>query len=249
VGSDSPTRVTVWCEELADPEVAAVYPDGLEETVAAAIRQHAAAGVEVTTATLDMPAHGLPAERLAATDVLVWWGHHRHGEVPDALAEAVRRRVLDGMGLVVLHSGHLSKPFTLLMGTSCNLRYREADDREAVWAVAPAHPIARGLPPVFVIPRQEMYGEYFDIPAPDELVFLSTFSGGEVIRSGCCFLRGRGRVFLFTPGHETYPVYHQDEVRRVIANGVLWARGEGQPVVDLERCLDSPVGWFEGVSG
>ena len=148
------------------------------------------------------------------------------------------------MGLVVLHSAHLSKPFVRLMGTSCHLRWREADDREVVWTVAPSHPIARGVPPVFVIPQQEMYGEYFDIPAPDELVFLSSFSGGEVFRGGCCFRRGRGRIFYFSPGHETYPVYRQPEVRRVIANGVLWADGEEAPLYP-DSSIQSPTGWFE----
>jgi trehalose utilization protein len=131
------------------------------------------------------------------------------------------------------------------MGTSCNLRWREADDRELVWTVAPAHPIVRDLPPVFAIERQEMYGELFDIPPPDELVFISSFSGGEVFRSGCCFLRGKGRVFFFSPGHETFPVYHQEEVRRVLANAVRWACPGRPSPADTSRCIESPVGWFE----
>jgi trehalose utilization protein len=149
------------------------------------------------------------------------------------------------MGLVVLHSGHLSKPFRRLMGTSCNLRWREADDRELVWTVSPSHPVARDVPPVFAIPQQEMYGEFFDIPAPDEIVFISSFSGGEVFRSGCCFLRGKGRIFLFSPGHEHYPVYHQAEVQRVLANAVRWAQVERPSAVDTSACIQSPVGWFE----
>jgi trehalose utilization protein len=237
-------RVTVWCEDLDDEAVWTVYPDGMHEAIAAGIREHAG-DLDVRTTTLDEPEHGLPGDVLDETDVLAWWGHHRHDEVPDELAARVQQRVLDGMGLVVLHSAHLSKPFRRLMGTSCNLRWREADDREVVWAVAPSHPVAQGLPPVFSIERQEMYGELFDIPPPDELVFISSFSGGEVFRSGCCFLRGKGRIFLFSPGHETFPVYHQDEVRRVLANAVRWAYVERPVAADTSRCIESPVGWFE----
>jgi trehalose utilization protein len=68
-----------------------------------------------------------------------------------------------------------------------------------------------------------MYGEFFDIPEPDELVLLSWFQGGDVFRSGCCYHRGRGKIFYFRPGHETYPTYYQPEVQRVIANAVKWA--------------------------
>jgi trehalose utilization protein len=244
-------RVTVWSEnrvEHADRDVRAIYAEGIHEAIAAAIREYLGAGVKVRTATLDEPAHGLAADVLETTDVLTWWGHLAHDEVSDDVAAAVQQRVLEGMGLVVLHSGHLSKPFRRLMGTSCNLRWREGDDRELVWTVNPSHPVARDVPPVFAIPRQEMYGEFFDIPTPDELVFISSFTGGEVFRSGCCFLRGKGRIFLFSPGHEHFPVYHQSEVRRVIANGVLWARVERPSPVDTSECVESPAGWFEASS-
>ncbi|MGE5272724.1 MAG: ThuA domain-containing protein [Verrucomicrobiota bacterium] len=239
-------RVTVWNEhihEREDDAVRAVYPRGIHEAVADAIRGHLGDAATVATATLDEPGHGLA--ELDATDVLVWWGHLGHELVPDGKAELVRQRVLGGMGFVVLHSGHLSKPFVRLMGTSCHLRWREADDRELVWTVSPSHPIVDGVPPVFSIPKQETYGEYFDIPQPDELVFISSFTGGEVFRSGCCFRRGRGRIFYFSPGHETYPVYRQAEVQRVIANAVLWASGSEQPPLYPEGSINSPTGWFE----
>jgi trehalose utilization protein len=239
-------RVTVWNEhihERRDDAVRAVYPDGIHVALAGAIREHLGGAAEVATATLDDPGHGL--EDLEATDVLVWWGHLGHDLVSDEAAGRVQRRVLDGMGLVVLHSGHRSRPFVRLMGTSCHLRFREADDRELVWTVSPSHPIAEGVPAVFSIPRQEMYGEYFDIPPPDELVFVSSFTGGEVFRSGCCFRRGSGRIFYFGPGHETYPVYHQAEVRRVIANAVRWTSGAGPAPLYRAGSIDSPAGWFE----
>jgi trehalose utilization protein len=238
-------RVLVWNEhihERQDDAVRAVYPAGIHDAVARAIREHLGEAA-VATATLDDPGHGLAG--LDEADVLVWWGHLGHDLVPDEAAARVQQRVLAGMGLVVLHSGHLSKPFVRLMGTSCNLRWREADDRELVWTVSPSHPIAQGVPPVFSIPRQEMYGEHFDIPAPDELVFLSSFTGGEVFRSGCCFRRGRGRIFYFSPGHETYPVYHQAEVRRVVANGVVWAHGGESAALYPSGSIESATGWFD----
>ena len=240
-------RVTVWNEhvhEQQDERVRAIYPAGIHAVVAGALRELEPEALAVGTTTLHDPGQGL--DGLDETDVLVWWGHAAHAEVADEAAAHVQQRVLDGMGLVVLHSAHLSKPFVRLMGTSCHLRWRESDDREVVWTVDPAHPVTRGVPPVFVIPKQETYSEYFDIPQPDELVFVSSFSGGEVFRSGCCFRRGQGRIFYFSPGHETYPVYRQAEVRRVIANGVLWAYGGGERVPLYPSCsIESPPGWFE----
>jgi trehalose utilization protein len=220
---DNP-RVTVWNEyrhERRDEKVAAVYPEGLHAAIAAGLREHGLA--QVRTATLDEPEHGLTEAVLAETDVLTWWGHMAHGEVDDAIVNRVHQRVLAGMGLVVLHSGHHSKLFKKLMGTTCDLRWREADEHERFWVVDPGHPIADGLPDYFELEREEMYGEHFDIPAPEALVFVSWFPGGEVFRSGCCFTRGRGKIFYFRPGHETYPTYFNPTVRRVIANGVRWA--------------------------
>ncbi len=216
-------RVTVWNEyrqERTDADVKAVYPDGIHAPIADGLRE---AGFDVRVATLDEPGQGLPALVLDQTDVLTWWGHAAHDEVDDALVDRIQRRVLDGMGLIVLHSGHHSKIFRRLMGTTCDLKWREAGERERIWVVDPSHTIAEGLGESFVIEHEEMYGEHFDIPAPDRLVFVSWFRGGEVFRSGCCFERGHGRIFYFRPGHETYPTYHLAEVRRVIANAARWA--------------------------
>jgi trehalose utilization protein len=220
------TRITVWSEhrqERSDEAVRAVYPDGIHAAIAAGLRD---AGFDVATATLDEPEHGLSAAVLARTDVLTWWGHVAHAEVDDAVVDRVQQRVLDGMGLIVLHSGHYSKIFRRLMGTSCSLKWREAGERERIWVVDPAHPIAEGLGESFLVEHEEMYGEHFDIPVPDRLVLVSWFQGGEVFRSGCCYQRGRGRVFYFRPGHETHPTYFHPDVRRVIANAATWA---GQP--------------------
>jgi trehalose utilization protein len=216
-------RVTVWNEfrpERTREPVRAIYPDGIHAAIAEGLRGE---GIEVRTATLDEPEHGLSEAVLAATDVLTWWGHDAHDEVDDAIVDRVQARVLDGMGLVVLHSGHFSKIFKRLMGTTCDLKWREANERERIWVVDPGHPIAAGLGEWFDIEHEEMYGEHFDVPAPDRLVLVSWFQGGEVFRSGCCYTRGRGRIFYFRPGHETHPTYHLAPVRRVIANAVRWA--------------------------
>ena len=223
----APLRVTVWGEnrhEQRDQRVADLYPDGMHGAIRAGIEENLGDRVTTRIALLDDPEHGLCEEVLAQTDVLTWWGHMAHGDVSDEVAERVQQHVLAGMGLVVLHSGHWSKPFTRLMGTTCTLRWRNEADRELVWTVNPSHPIAEGVPHPIVIPEQEMYGEHFDIPVPDELVFVSSFSGGEVFRSGCTFRRGKGKIFYFSPGDQDYPVYHHTDVRRVIANGVDWAR-------------------------
>ncbi len=234
-------RVTVWNEyrhEHQNEKVRAIYPEGIHTTISSFLR---AAGIEARTATLDEPEHGLTDTVLANTDVLIWWGHMAHDDVRDEIVDKVQERVLDGMGLIVLHSGHHSKIFRRLMGTSGNLKWREANERERVWVIEPGHPIAEGLGEHFVIPHEEMYGERFDIPTPDALVLVSWFEGGDVFRSGCCFQRGRGRVFYFRPGHETCPTYHQPEVQRVITNAVRWAAPHtiaSAPVVNVTEPLE-----------
>lgn len=240
-------RITVWNEFLhetrGDEVVVANYPDGIHQVVAAGLREHLGDEASVSTATLADPEHGLTEEALAATDVLFWWGHIAHDQVSDEVAQRVVDHVHAGMGLVVLHSGHYSKPFKRLMGTTCSLKWRNDGERELVWTVMPGHPIAEGVPHPIQIDRQEMYGEFFDIPVPDEEVFLSTFAGGEVFRSGVAYHRGLGRVFYFSPGDQEYPVYHHPDIRRVLANSARWAAPRGE-----RRTLSAdqhPLGWFE----
>ncbi len=221
---DTTIRVTVWNEnrhERQDAQIRKVYPQGIHGAIAEYLRT--VPGLSVRTATLDEPEHGLTEEVLANTDVLTWWGHMAHHDVADAVVDRVQQRVLDGMGLIVLHSGHFSKIFRRLMGTSCDLRWREAGEKERIWVVEPGHPIAAGLPPYFEIPHTEMYGERFDIPAPDTLVFVSWFAGGDIFRSGCCFHRGKGKIFYFRPGHESFPIFYQAEVLKVMSNAIGWA--------------------------
>lgn len=228
-------RVTVWNEfvhEQKNPDVGKIYPRGIHEAIADSLRKHPE--LDVRTATLDQPEHGLSEAACQNTDVLVWWGHAAHDKVSDAVVARVHKRVLEGLGLVVLHSGHASKIFKKLMGTSCALCWREAGERERVWVVNPGHPIAEGIDHFIELEHSEMYGEPFGIPNPDEPVFLSWFEGGEVFRGGCCWTRGSGRIFYFSPGHETYPIYHHPQIQRVIYNAVRWARPQGAPA-DVPR--------------
>ncbi|MBP3696101.1 MAG: ThuA domain-containing protein [Clostridia bacterium] len=216
-------KVTVWNEgvhEKTSNEVAGVYPAGIHGCIKNFLSTQE--DIEVRTATLAQRRCGLSDEVLDNTDVLIWWGHMAHDKVPDKLVEKIRTRVLGGMGLVVLHSGHHSKIFRALMGTTCNLRWRDGD-RERIWNINSNHPIAKGIPDHFSLAVEEMYGEQFDIPAPDEIVFLGWFSGGEVFRSGCCWTRGLGRIFYFQPGHESNPTFHNEYVQRIIINAVRWA--------------------------
>jgi len=225
----NPIRVTIWHEyrhEKLDEHIASLYPQGIHMALAKGLDSF---GFDIRTATLDEPEHGLTSEALDHTDVLTWWGHMAHEEVSDEIVARVHERVLEGMGLVVLHSAHLSKIFRRLMGTGCMLKWREADEKERIWVVDPSHPICDGLPEYIEIPQAEMYGEHFDIPPPDALVFISWFEGGEVFRSGCCYQRGQGKVFYFRPGHETYPIYYQDEVLKVIGNAIQWAKPVSNP--------------------
>lgn len=247
MAADAAMNIVVWNEfihEQRDAAVRAVYPDGIHQTLKAQL-QAGLGAARITTATLEQPEHGLSESLLAETQVLFWWGHLGHHLVDGKIVARVHERVLQGMGLVVLHSGHLSKIFTRLMGTTCTLRWREADDREVLWPVAPQHPILAGVELPIVIPRHEMYGEFFDIPQPDELILISNFSGGEVFRSGCCFQRGKGRVFYFSPGHETYPVYHQPEIARLLVNAARWVCQPTIADVDTTTCPEVAEGWFQ----
>ncbi len=220
----SDIKVTVWNEfrhEKENAAVSAIYPDGIHATIAAELT--AAGGFDVTTATLDEREHGLSKKVLKKTDVLIWWGHKAHTEVSDEIVDRVQTRVLEGMGLICLHSAHFSKIFKRMMGTNCSLKWREADETERLWNLEPSHPITDGIGEYIELPQTEMYGERFDIPAPDKLIFVSWFKGGEVFRSGCCWDRGHGRVFYFRPGHETYPIFKNPQIVKVLANACKWA--------------------------
>ncbi|MDD2868660.1 ThuA domain-containing protein [Neomegalonema sp.] len=245
-----PIRALVWGEnihERTNRTVAQVYPDTMHETIAAALREDPE--ISASTVVMQDPEHGLTEAKLAETDVLLWWGHQDHGGVADAVVERVAARVHEGMGLIVLHSGHFSKIFKRLMGTPCALKWREAGERERLWVTAPHHPIAKGLPQCFELEMEEMYGEHFSVPEPLETVFISWFQGGEVFRSGLTYKRGAGNVFYFRPGHETYPSYHDANVRQVLRNAVRWAHNpqgaykaiHEAPNVPVEKALEPLV--------
>jgi trehalose utilization protein len=240
-------RVTVWNEyrhEKKNPKIAEIYPNGMHETIASHLRK--AKDLEVRTATLDEKEHGLSESVVKSTDVFVWWGHIAHDDVDDKVVARVHAAVLGGAGIVVLHSGHFSKIFKRLMGTTCNLKWREADEREILWVTRPGHPIVRHVDDHFVLPREEMYGEFFDIPEPECTFLISSFAGGEVFRSGCTWTRGAGRVVYFRPGHETYPTYHDKNVLQVIENAVRWAAPTPPP--KPQTFGNRKMGWVHGTA-
>lgn len=246
----SKINVTIWNEFIheKDEKIAKVYPDGIHGALAQMLGREDSYAIK--TATLEMPEHGLGGDVLDHTDVLIWWGHLAHAKVSEDIAEKVKARVLDGMGLIVLHSGHLSKPFVKLMGTCCRSKWRENDETERIWVIEPAHPIARNLPEYIELPREETYGERFEIPTPEELVFISWFSGGEVFRSGCCYKRGLGKVFYFRPGHEEYPTFYREDITRVLENAIDWAKPSGgpKPTLGHYEAIEKVRDKFEGAS-
>jgi len=237
-------RVTVWNEyrhEKKNKDIAAIYPKGMHGAIADAL--NAVGGIKARTASLDEPEHGLSEEVLADTDVLTWWGHMAHKEVADAIVDRVQKHVIAGMGIILLHSAHFSKIFQRLMGTSCSLKWREAAERELLWHTKPGHPILDGVPDPIVLEHTEMYGEFFDIPEPEATIFISNFAGGEVFRSGCVWTRGAGKVFYFRPGHETFPIFHNPSIQKVIANAARWMAPAKRSEITVSHRKE--IGWFE----
>lgn len=216
-------RVTVWNEFIHEQEyegIRKIYPDGIHGCIGGFLSEHS--DITVKYATLEMPEHGLSEEVLNETDVLIWWGHCAHHKVADEVVERVKNHVLRGMGLIALHSAHHSKIMKSLLGTTLNLHWKNGDS-ERLFCVNPAHPIAAGITEPIVLENEEMYGEYFDIPKPDDEIFLGWFKSGCVFRSGVTFTRGMGRIFYFQPGHEEYPIYHNPQIQQIITNAVRWA--------------------------
>ena len=226
-------KVTVWNEfyhERTEENIKALYPDGIHAAIAGFLGKND--DIVCRTATLEDPECGLTQDVIDDTDVLIWWGHMRHGEVPDSVVERVKTAVHAGMGLIVLHSGHHSKIFRALMGTPCSLTWRENGDMERVWTVDPSHPIAQGIGRYFELEHEEVYAEPFSIPNPDELVFAGWYEGGELFRSGCCYKLGYGHIFYFQPGHESYPTFYNENVQRIITNAVRWAKPDFRKEID-----------------
>ena len=218
-----PLRVTVWNEFVHErelPEIRAVYPEGIHGCLRNFLEKEQ--DITVKCVTLDMPNQGITQELLDNTDVLIWWSHARQEDITDETVRLVRNAVHSGMGLVALHSAHFSRIMRDLLGTTMTLHWRHGD-REKLWCIDPTHPIAQGVPVCIDIPEEEMYGECFDIPRPDDIIFIGWFAGGQVFRSGVSFTRGRGKIFYFQPGHEEAPVYQHPDIQRIIVNAVRWA--------------------------
>lgn len=211
-------RVLCWSERTEPSEV---YPAGINGAIADHLRQDPA--FDVRTASIGDPEQGIGREGLAATDVLVWWGHRRHDQVENPRVNWAVRQIRErGMGFIAIHSAHFSKIFKALLGTPCSLGdWREDGKAEVLKCVAPSHPVARGLGD-FVIPQTEMYNEPFLVPPPEKTIFFSSWATGEQFRSCNVWHAGEGRVVYFRPGHETYPIYFQPEPLKVIANSVVW---------------------------
>ncbi|MCM8822454.1 MAG: ThuA domain-containing protein [Candidatus Omnitrophica bacterium] len=230
-------KVVVWNEfrhEKKVEKIKKIYPEGMHAVIAKHLNSQS--DIVASLACLDEPEHGLSNEVLEQTDVLIWWGHGAHHEVKDEIVARVHNRVLEGMGIICLHSAHFSKIFKSLMGTSCVLNWRDGG-KERIWTIEPSHPIAEGIPEYFELPETEMYGERFDIPAPEKIIFISWYPGGEVFRSGCVWERGHGRIFYFSPGHETFPIYYDSNVLKVITNAVRWAAPR---IIKKHECKNVP---------
>lgn len=227
-------HVTVWNEfkhEREREDIAKLYPNGIHQAIADFLKCD---DIEVRTATQDMPECGLTQEVLDHTDVLLWWGHMIQVNVPDEVADRVHHAVLAGMGIIILHSAHMSKPMRQLLGTSCTLCFR-GKDKERLWITNPAHPIVQGIEErSFVLDEEEVYGEPFDIPEPDETVLLGWFKRGDVFRSGVVYRRGLGKVFYFQPGHESCPTYYNPTIQLIIRNAVRYVAPTKR--VDTIRC-------------
>ena len=216
-------RVVVWSEGTAPKNV---YPKDVNTAIAEGLQP--LADWEIITANLSDPDQGLNDERLNQTDVLIWWGHQKHGEVQDDLVNRIERRVKEqGMGFLSLHSSHFAKPYKKLMGTRCSWRDYKADGTSAKITVKlPDHPICKGVKN-FELPAIEFYGEPFAVPTPEAVpldgVYTRPDKTTEPCRMGLCWAVGKGKVFYFVPGHETYDDFFRPEVRQILRNAVEWA--------------------------
>lgn len=223
-------NVLIWAEDKPLEEhkegMKKIYPNGIEKRLADILMVNE--DMKIKTATMQDEDQGFSPEVLEQTDVLILWSHKHWRELEDIHVDEVCNRVKEGMGLVVLHSGHASKIFSELLGTRTQqLHWRENDERQRYYIVSPLHPIVAGIEEeYFDIPMDETYWEYFNIPQPEEQILLTSSEEGEVFRSGCIWKRGKGTIFYFQAGHETYPVYYQKEVMVIITNAVRYCSGK-----------------------
>lgn len=111
---------------------------------------------------------------------------------------------------------------SLTLPNCCFPAYRADGAPSHVHTLLPAHPIAQGIPATFDIPQTEMYNEPFHVPAPDAVIFEEKWDKGEHFRSGMVWNIGKGQVFYFRPGHETFGIYHQAEPLQILVNAARW---------------------------
>ncbi len=217
-------QVVVWSEGTAPKNV---YPNDVNTAIAEGLKPLKA--YDIVIANLSDAEQGLPDSVLNNTDVLIWWGHRRHDDVKDELVQRITRRVKeDGMGFLPTHSAHFSKPLKAILGTPCSWSYYIPDGaRVDVIVQDPRHPIARGVKN-FTVPHTERYGDPFQVPTPEAVIFDGIYTlpdgkTGEHAQQGMVWTIGKGRVFYFQLGHETYPIYDMPEVQQIFRNGVQWA--------------------------
>ncbi len=266
-------RVLVWDER--QPRQDQAYGNFLGNEIAG--RLDGLDGLDVTSAGQDDP--GLGLEGLEDQDVLVWWGHVRHGEVPREVGQRIVSRVRSGdLALIALHSAHWSVPFmeAMFARTRADARRRFPNPQtkiefveppgrfpptydsivtpafyalrrggtvsqvrvdlpncvfpgvnahggpSRVTVTLPGHPVMRGVPSQFEIPETEMYDEPFHVPQPDQVLFREDWPGGGHFRGGMVWNVGRGKVLYFRPGHETFPVFKDPNVAKIMENAVRW---------------------------
>lgn len=219
-------KVVVWSEGTAPKTV---YPYDVNTAIAEGLQP--LKDWQIITASITDPDQGLSDDLLNSTSVLIWWGHQKHGDVKDELVAKIVRRVKEGgMGFIATHSAHYSKPLKALLGTNCGWKYYTDDGARVDLIVkSPKHPIAKGVKN-FTVPKTERYGDPFEVPPAETVVFdgIYTLPNGtkENAQQGMTWSVGKGRVFYFQPGHESYPIYFQEEIRHIFRNGVQWAAGK-----------------------
>jgi trehalose utilization protein len=222
-------RVVVWSENTAPKKV---YPHDINAAVAEGLAPLKDKGWEIVTASIGDPEQGVPPASLNKTDVLMWWGHQRHGQVTDEHVQQIVKRVKNGgMGFIALHSAHFSKALKALLGTNCGWKGGYVEDGSKLEMIVQdkEHPIAKGIHD-FSIPHTERYTEPFECPKPDAVVFGGIYirpdGSKEESRQGLAWNIGKGRVFYFQPGHETYPIFFDANIRKLLCNAVEWAGGK-----------------------
>jgi trehalose utilization protein len=223
-------KVVVWSEGTANVESGSkeVYPNDINTAIAEGLKPLAARGWEIVKASLNDPDQGISDALLNSTDVLIWWGHKKHGAVKDELVSKIVNRVKEGnMGFIATHSSHFCKPLKKLLGTPCSWGEYKADGTSVeILVKEPSHPICKGVKD-FKLPKIERYGEPFAVPSPEAVpldgVYTRPDGQTQPGRMGLCWTIGKGKVFYFTPGHETYDDYYRPEVRRIFVNAVEWA--------------------------